>query len=271
MAGNRVKKRGRVIYNNTAHRIILKRDKNNKLDFSDFTLLTGMAALCYIISITLGSGSFKEYFSGTTEKILTVCLFQALAFTSIAFLIYLTEYISIKLSLRKPKSYKFPVLSKARKYILVLAASVLLLAVIIKLDYYLYPSNKSPIRDTVSILLALFSGVLATISFMAHMAYEIMKDGWRTWAFFLVFGFVSIMVWLNAFRDAEKEAYIIDNKYCYWLRSSLAVDITRDQRDKLLAGENVPLTPEQHSYYFSPTCISKIQSGIDHRAIYVTQ
>ena len=40
-----------------------KLQETRKFDFRDFTLCTSMGALCYLIAITLGSGSFHDMMS----------------------------------------------------------------------------------------------------------------------------------------------------------------------------------------------------------------
>lgn len=271
-----IKGKGLYRYKSKSQRIRDNQLKPNiidkkSFDFGDFTLLAGLGALCYLIAITLGSRSYTDLMPEGLGKTITLILFVILAFLSTGYSVYLSEYVALKLGLRKARTYELPRLRNFRLIFLVIAVVLFGLAFSIYLDYNFFRVNNQPIRTEIAIALAILSGVLATVSLMTHMIYEMFKDGWRSYAFSFLFLFVAGLIWLNAFRDAEKEAYVTDNQYCYWLRSSFDIDISPDKKDRLFKGDSIQMTNQQGAYYSNPACSSKIRNGLNHTAFRVTQ
>lgn len=271
-----IKGKGLYKYKSRSHRIRNNQSKinniNNKsFDFGDFTLLASLGALCYLIAITLGSRSYTDLMPEGLAKTVTLFLYVILAFFSTGYAVYLSEYVALKLGLRKARTYKLLRLRNLRLIFLGIAVVLLASAFLIKFDYNFFRFNKQPIRNEIAIVLSILSGILATTSLMTHMIYEMFRDGWRSYAFSFLFLSVAGLIWLNAFRDAEKEAYVTDNQYCYWLRSSFDIDISPDNKEKLLNGESVQMTNKQGAYYSNAACRSKIRSGLNHNAFRVTQ
>lgn len=217
-----------------------KLQETRKLDFRDFTLCTSMGALCYLIAITLGSGSFHDMMYDWVGVIVQLLLLQTLALMTGGFLIYLTEYTSDKLNLGPPKNFELSWLKKNCWRLLIAAIALFALALVIQIIHLILQAKPYKLVNDLTLYLALFSGICGSIFIMAHMFYEIMKEP-RTWAFMIVFGFVASMIWLNAYRDAQKSALIADSEYCHWLGSSNpgAKDFPPDPACERLREDNI--------------------------------
>lgn len=196
-------------------------------DFKDFSLCTTTGALCYLLAVTLGSGSYADAMPPIPGIIVRSLLLSTLAFLTGVFLLLLTEYTTDKLELGAPKKFEASWLNKFRWLFLILSLIFLVLALLMPAYHFIaekYPwviGFIGPRDDQwvnfATITLALLAGLMAVVFFMAYALHEILTDGPRTYAFALVFGFVSGMIWLNAYRDAEKGAMIADSEYCYRL------------------------------------------------------
>lgn len=201
-------------------------------DLGDFSLCTTLAALCYIIAASLGSGSYKDMLSGGFAEAFTFFLIVTLSLLTSFFLLVLMEFSTGLIHLHQVPSYDIPALKLIRNWLIFVAVLFLLCGIVIYFDFVPWFNNN---KIAWVLIFSAAAGIFGTFSILSFVVYEIFKLGLIYFLYLGVAFLVSCLIWLNAYRDAEKGALVADSEYCYWLGSSITENTIGDTREEMLS------------------------------------
>lgn len=134
-----------------------------ELDFRDLTVTTSLGAVCFLISITLGSGSYKDLMPLWLGAISEIVLTTSLSLLTGLFLVFLTEFVSHQLGLGEPKKYDVKWLRCIRLAFMWIGITLLGVAIAIQLWHVILENRGDRGVYSLSIILALLAGASGTI------------------------------------------------------------------------------------------------------------
>lgn len=170
------------------------------------------------------SGGFAEAF--------TFFLIVTLSLLTSFFLLVLMEFSTGLIHLHQVPSYDIPALKLIRNWLIFVAVLFLLCGIVIYFDFVPWFNNN---KIAWVLIFSAAAGIFGTFSILSFVVYEIFKLGLIYFLYLGVAFLVSCLIWLNAYRDAEKGALVADSEYCYWLGSSITENTIGDTREEMLS------------------------------------
>ncbi|TYP67306.1 hypothetical protein [Stutzerimonas stutzeri] len=185
------------------------------------TISIALAGLAYTCAITIGSGSYLEFFGGHWLFgffVKSLLVFSAIFFAWASGFSIFVYMLHITLIDKMDDKLKVERLLFIRDFgIFGVLFSILLVFFLLFLGCL---GVNIVFIDIMVAATFLFIAGFTIIAMVSYFTYDILQMGWRQFFTLLLALFLSSMLYLNAYRDAEKSAKITDGKYCYWLKKS---------------------------------------------------
>lgn len=225
-------------------------------------ILSSMGALAYLVSITIGSGSYKELMPEWVSQIfgylLVLFLIVNLGFFLLTSLFVIESFLNLKtLQFETPRglelSLKFFVKSVSLAFVLVVFfAATHALTRGVSEDF---------VNATALIVVILVASGFLALAILDTVRLVSAGSIIEIPAALSIFVLTSIIC-LNGFRDAQKSALIADSQYCYWIRSSVSTSrfTTTEEYNAALSNFNN-----------RKPCKALVEKGIKLEALAVTR
>lgn len=186
------------------------------------SFLTALAAIIYILSSTLGSGSYMEVLS-FIGQFLRVVVFISLGITILVFSSSLTAYLDKNMNIEEISASKkhvqrlFPTkYLPAISFISLAPATILLIWNFYTIGWYGILSK----LHTEIILFGMF--FVLSVWFIALVERIISGNSSVLYHVILYIVYIcSVAVSYNVYRDSYKESFNTNTQYCYWISTSL--------------------------------------------------
>lgn len=186
-----------------------KNDNNEAVPF-----LTTLAAIIYVISTTLGSGSYEETFRRGAifpRLLFLVILSLAILMFSVCLLSYFSKCLEIEFFDYKRKKNKY---FFSRKKITVVYLISWLLAGVIFI-YWILSEEHSQWNEKSKTLIVYFLLVVPVVVSVSAVLEGMLDDG--SFLFFnIIITICVVNISYNVYRDSYKEALISNSQFCYW-------------------------------------------------------
>lgn len=198
-------------------------DAGQKESSEVIPFLTTLAAIIYVLCLSLGSGSYKDLLPKTGFIIEAIMIIIVFLF-SIMFCLGLASYID-KIVDFVPRSFyekSRPTIFKTAHLNFVILTSFLLMFVIC-LDRFSAGYRVIPniyMRESPEFFFILFFSLIFSFFFMAERYFRSVPA--LALIVFLVLVSCIYGVALGTYRDSQKNSINTDSQYCYWVKSALA-------------------------------------------------
>lgn len=193
---------------------------------NDIAISIAIAGLAYTCAITLGSGSYLDLLGNfkSLDWIIWVILLISTAIFAItsgltifAYILHLTKIDRMDDRIKIDRLLYYRDIGLFGILFCVIGLSFVIILYGVGVNIHLLQLATL----IICIIMALFT-ILAVAS---YFTYDVLKAGWRQFTSLTLILFVSSMLYINAYRDAEKSATITDGRYCYWLKRTASADV----------------------------------------------
>lgn len=182
--------------------------------------ITTLAAIMYVISSSLGSGSYKEihyFFGSVSEVVMVVILFSATVIFSVSLMSYIDNILNLSKFLRSKKniSLLFPDS---------LLGPILILSILVITSAFAYDFFSTQLTDKeVNFLtgISLFSVFFFMSFFVLHILEDIIRSKDGVYLTSIIITVCSMAICANVYRDSYKESFNANSQYCYWISDYL--------------------------------------------------
>ncbi|MEP3440253.1 MAG: hypothetical protein ABJN72_02130 [Sulfitobacter sp.] len=185
-------------------------------------IIAAMGAIILILTKTLGSGSYLEFFPVGWKNPLEVILVYIIIIFLVAFSLIAMSYLTSTLKFQGRKR-EVLALSKARViawYAVIVTAFWFTFTVV----FIITTDDDSERAAFVLMVLCTLLASAVASALIFHLVKEALAQDWITMVLSLMFFFAASVVILNVHRDAEKAAFVGDSEFCYWVSSKEGAD-----------------------------------------------
>lgn len=195
-----------------SHAVIIGKNKNK--DAVPF--LTTIAAIIYVLSTTLGSGSYEEMYQGfgiIPRYVFMVVLIMAILMFGSCLLSYIFVNLNFK-AIKTPAESRQTFLGK--KSVFFLSATSACIAVAIAL-YSSLVDNISPLSGKPKFLIIYFFAVVPIVILFISFAEKVLSNISMAFIIFdAIIVFCIINISYNIYRDSYKNSLNSNSQFCFW-------------------------------------------------------
>jgi hypothetical protein len=224
-------------------------------------ILSSIGALAYLISITIGGGSYQDIMPAPVAIFLSYALVAfllvVLGFFLFTSLTVMESFFNLKTAPFGPPRKKQSYLNFWTKFI----SSVIIFIIFTSTTWYFSIGiTQNAVNIVIMLILVLIITaflLLAIMDVISHAAHGTIIELFVAISIFVL----TSLICLNGFRDSQKAALVADSQYCFWLQSALS---------KLILTNASTEEIEQAKLENDKACTRLIEKGINLEAIAVS-